>query len=434
MVTRDENTMFETREAPQNWNQKRLKFLIKTNPIPPKNHLSLDALVSFIPMEAVGEYGGLNLEIEKPLEEIGTGYTYFADNDVVVAKITPCFENYKGALAVGLKNSTAFGTTELHVLRSLGQIDPKFLFYLSMSTWFRSLGEAQMYGAGGQKRVPDEFIKNLLVVYPTMLQQTKIVSFLDAKTAQIDALIAKKQRLLTLLAEKRSALITQAVTKGLNPNAPMKPSGVEWLGDIPEHWEVVPLFKYLESLVDYRGKTPEKTESGIFLVTVKNIKNGNIDYAISSEYISESDYQEVMSRGLPQLGDVLFTTEAPLGEVANIDNIEIALAQRVLKLRGLKGILDNYYLKYWMMNLKFKNSLFALATGSTAVGLKAAKKCYVKLALPPIQEQLEIISQIKEIIRVHNKIDSRLKEAIDRLKEYRAALITAAVTGNLKVA
>lgn len=98
-----------------------------------------------------------------------------------------------------------------------------------------------------------------------------------------------------------------------------KSSGVEWLGDVPEHWEVVPLTKNISSLADYRGKTPEKTADGIFLVTTRNIRNGKINYEISKEYVSDEKYLEIMRRGLPRIGDILLTMEAPLGEVANVD-------------------------------------------------------------------------------------------------------------------
>lgn len=129
----------------------------------------------------------------------------------------------------------------------------------------------------------------------------------------------------------------------------MKDSGVEWIGKIPKDWEIVPLTKQLDSIVDYRGKTPEKTEEGTFLVTAKNIKDGKICYELSKEYVREADYEEIMHRGIPQIGDILFTTEAPLGQVANVDRTDIALAQRIIKFRALSTV-NNYYLKYWMLN------------------------------------------------------------------------------------
>ena len=136
----------------------------------------------------------------------------------------------------------------------------------------------------------------------------------------------------------------------------MKDSGVEWIGKIPKDWEIVPLTKQLDSIVDYRGKTPEKTEEGTFLVTAKNIKDGKICYELSKEYVREADYEEIMHRGIPQIGDILFTTEAPLGQVANVDRTDIALAQRIIKFRALSTV-NNYYLKYWMLNEGFQQFL-----------------------------------------------------------------------------
>ena len=132
----------------------------------------------------------------------------------------------------------------------------------------------------------------------------------------------------------------------------MKDSGVEWIGKIPKDWEIVPLTKQLDSIVDYRGKTPEKTEEGTFLVTAKNIKDGKICYELSKEYVREADYEEIMHRGIPQIGDILFTTEAPLGQVANVDRTDIALAQRIIKFRACSitwwryGYAWCYYRKY----------------------------------------------------------------------------------------
>ncbi|MBV6522214.1 MAG: hypothetical protein MNPFHGCM_02360 [Gemmatimonadaceae bacterium] len=228
-------------EIPAHWEVKRLKFSAELNPSPLEaRRLSQDAEVSFVPMEAVGEYGGLDLSRTKPLADVTSGYTYFADGDVVVAKITPCFENGKGALAAGLTNGSAFGTTELHVLRAHDAIDRRYLFYATVADAFRRLGEAEMYGAGGQKRVPEAFVENVKHPVPPAPEQRAIAAFLDRETARIDGLVSKKERLIELLQEKRTALITRAVTKGLDPTVPMKDSGVEWLGEIPAHWEIVP--------------------------------------------------------------------------------------------------------------------------------------------------------------------------------------------------
>ena len=210
-----------------------------------------------------------------------------------------------------------------------------------------------------------------------------------------------------------------------------KESGVEWIGEIPKDWNAVPLTKYLESIIDYRGRTPEKTEDGRFLVTAKNIRDGQIDYEISQEFTSEDEYQRLMTRGVPQIGDVLFTTEAPLGEVANVDDISIALAQRVIKFRPKPDFLNPYFLKYWILSYFFQSDLQRYATGSTARGIKASKLCLLKLNLPPVKEQTQIANfldrkteQIDELIRIKER-------QIELLQEQRTALINQAVTRGL---
>jgi len=211
--------------------------------------------VSFLPMECIGEDGRLSLEKTRTIEQVRQGYTYFQDEDVILAKITPCFENGKGALCQGLLNGIGFGTTELHVLRTNEKSYPKYIYYLTKSDPFQKIGAAMMYGAAGQKRLPEEFIRDFPVSTPTLPEQHAIATFLDRETAKINAQIAKKERLVELLQEKRAALISQAVTKGLDPAEPIKDSGIEWLGEIPAHWEVKRL-KFVANF--FGGGTPSK--------------------------------------------------------------------------------------------------------------------------------------------------------------------------------
>lgn len=207
-----------------------------------------------------------------------------------------------------------------------------------------------------------------------------------------------------------------------------KDSGVEWLGKIPLHWNAAGLTKYLSSLVDYRGKTPEKTKDGVFLVTAKNIKNGVIDYSLSQEFVGEEQYDEIMRRGKPEIGDVLLTTEAPLGEVANVDNVGIALAQRVIKMQGKKGILDNYFLKYWIMSAGFQQNLSSLCTGSTALGIKASKLCLLRVVLPSVEEQRSIARFLDYKTAQIDALIAKKEALLEKLAEKRTALISQAVT------
>ncbi|MCX6326443.1 MAG: restriction endonuclease subunit S [Bacteroidia bacterium] len=178
------------------------------------------------------------------------------------------------------------------------------------------------------------------------------------------------------------------------------------LSKIPSDWEVKELIK-VASYVDYRGKTPVKTDSGRFLVTAKNIKSGYIDYQNSQEYISEKEYHNVMKRGVPKIGDILITTEAPLGNVAMIDREDIALAQRVIKYRAKTDEVDNYYLLQYLLSDKFQQILDLRSTGSTAKGIKGAILHKLPIDLPPILEQkaiAHILGLMDSAINTNNKL------------------------------
>ena len=311
-------------------------------------------------------------------------------------------------------------------------IKSRFIFYFTKSRCFEhwitlNTVQSTIGNVNGQK------YSNLEIPVPSFSEQTQIVNFLDCKTGQIDELICIKERRIELLQEQRTALINQVVTKGLDPNVEMKPSGVEWIGEIPKHWNTVPLTKYLESIIDYRGRTPEKTEDGRFLVTAKNIKNGQIDYEISQEFTLEDEYQKIMTRGIPQIGDVLFTTEAPLGEVANVDDVSIALAQRIIKFRPKPDFLNPYFLKYWILSYSFQSDLQRYATGSTAQGIKASKLCLLKLNLPPLKEQKQIANFLDRKTEQIDELTSEEHRKIELLKEYRQSFISEAVTGKIDV-
>jgi type I restriction enzyme, S subunit len=307
-----------------------------------------------------------------------------------------------------------------------------YLFYAVASR----LSAYQFYlAANGVTRfgITYQGTKNLRIALPSVPEQQRIAAFLDWKTDQIDTLIARKQQLLEMLMEKRLAVINQAVTRGLNPDAPLRDSGISWLGQVPRHWEVGGFTKYIEDRADYRGKTPEKVREGVFLVTAKNIKDGTIDYEASQEFVREDEYSEIMSRGLPRVGDLLFTTEAPLGEVANVDKEDIALAQRVIKFRGEPLKLNNYFAKFWMMSGPFQGHLRSLATGSTALGIKASKLFALRCVVPPLDEQRNIVAFLDKKQSDFSTIDQTVSKGIARLTEYRAALITAATTGKIDV-
>jgi len=239
-------------------------------------------------MEAIGEDGSIDLSRERPLSELMTGYTYFREGDVTFAKITPCFENGKGARMGGLGPGFGFGTTELTVLRpNECVLSGRFLYYLFISRTFRDQGESHMYGAGGQKRVPDEFVRTFEAPLPPLGEQEVIAEFLDRETTNIEDLIAEQRRLIELLTEKRQSVISHAVTNGLKADVPMKDSGVEWLGQIPRHWQVLPL----KRLATVRtGVAKGKDLRGVASISVPYLRVANVqDGYLDLEEVKEID-------------------------------------------------------------------------------------------------------------------------------------------------
>ena len=178
-----------------------------------------------------------------------------------------------------------------------------------------------------------------------------------------------------------------------------------------EEWKEYKLIDVLEALIDYRGKTPKKVDSGIPLITAKIVKGGRINEP--NEFLAEEDYDKWMVRGLPKPGDIVLTTEAPLGEVAQLDDRKIALAQRIVTLRGKKNVLDNTYLKYYFLSNVGQSRLKARETGTTVTGIKQSELREVLVTCPPfvIQQKIaNILSSLDDKIEVNRRINEQLEE------------------------
>jgi len=199
-------------KIPEGWVVRRLRFNALVNPSGKKALSDPKLLVKFLPMEKVSENGEYDTESKAEYKDVSSGYTYFEDNDILVAKITPCFENGKGALVNNLEYGFGFGTTEFHVIRSYDQLDSKYLFYLTKTHLFRVTGEAFMEGAAGQKRVSTDFVKNFIMVTPPKQEQLQIVQYLDKATSKIDKTIKLIEKKIKLLEEYKKSLIHYVVT------------------------------------------------------------------------------------------------------------------------------------------------------------------------------------------------------------------------------
>lgn len=421
--------------VPEHWSVVRMRYAATLNPPVRRDLLEdPDQEVSFLPMEAIGEDGSLNLEQNRPVVEVRSGYSYFEDGDVAFAKVTPCFENGKGALMRGLRCAAGFGTTELTVLRpNLAVADARYINYIVQGSSFRAFGAGAMTGAGGLKRVPDEFTRNFPVSLPELGEQRVIASRLDRETARIDALIEKKTRFIELLREKRQALITHAVTKGLDPNVKMKDSGVEWLGEVPEHWEVLQLrhTARLES-----GHTPSRSKPEYWvdcnvpwftLADVWQVRSGEQKYVSeTSEMVSQLGLENSSARLLPA-GSVFLSRTASVG-FTGIMAVDMATSQD-FAVWTCTSELFNEYLYYVLLGMK--PDFDRLMMGSTHKTIYMPDIEAIRIARPPVDEQRGIVSVLSGQLGRFKSVIEKTERSIELLTERRSTLITAAVTGQI---
>lgn len=199
-------------DIPEHWEMVSIKRIAKISPKVDLSNYKLDEKVTFLPMEKVSSNGDIDCEILKPIREVKQGFTAFKKNDVILAKITPCFENGKGALLDKLETEIGYGSTEFHVLRASKRIKAYYLYLITHSSNFLTLGEAMMTGSAGQKRVPTDFVANYQFPLPPMSEQQQIIEYVENLNRKISDTIQSYQTQIHRLKEYKNILINQAVT------------------------------------------------------------------------------------------------------------------------------------------------------------------------------------------------------------------------------
>lgn len=312
-------------------------------------------------------------------------------------------------------------------------LDNKYVFY-----WLYAFKKdiINLSSGGGQPNINQEKVASLKISAPIKQEQTKIAQFLDHETAKIDQLIEKQQSLIELLKEKRQAVISHAVTKGLNPNAKMKDSGVEWLGEVPEHWNISRLgFESLiKARLGWKGlKAEEYVEQGYIFLATPNIKSTDIDFE-NVNYITKKRYEESPEIMLKK-GDVLVTKD---GSTTGTTNIVRNLPSPATVNSSIAVIRPNSslhpeYLYYYCISPYTQNVIKRMQGGMGVPHLFQADLRIFNLILPPIHEQIEIATYLDSRTSKIDLLIQKAEEQIELMKERRTALISAAVTGKIDV-
>ncbi|PVZ81034.1 restriction endonuclease subunit S [Serratia sp. S1B] len=263
-------------------------------------------------------------------------------------------------------------------------------------------------------------------------EQNVIAAFLDHETAKIDNLIEKQQQLIELLKEKRQAVISHAVTKGLNPDVPMKDSGVEWLGDVPEHWIPARLKYHTRQIVDGAHFTPTYTEKGIPFLRVTDIQDKYIDFD-NIKFIPEHEHKELIKRCRPENGDLLLSKNGTIGVPKLIDwgwEFSIFVSLCLIK---FKGTLTPEYSEFCFKSHEIKEQILGLIKQSTVINLHLDKIQNFWFCIPPLEEQYKIVNYLNEKIDTLECLIESAELTIRLAQERRTALISAAVTGKIDV-
>ena len=372
-------------------------------------------------------------------EKVKKGYVVFADNDILIAKVTPCFENGNLAIATELIEGVGFGSTEINVIRCK-TINSKYLFYLLQCPNYIKKGTYSMFGVAGLKRLEPNFIPTSYFPFPSENEQLRIVLYLDSKCAEIDSLIAAKEKTNALLKERRQSIIYEAVTKGLDPTVPMKDSGVEWIGEIPEGWRVYRLKYLLDSGKDSMKAGPfgssltatDMQGSDVKVFNQRTVLDG--DFESGDEFVSNDKASELKGF-LAREGDILITTRGTIGKTVIVpDGKKGIIHPCLIKMRINSDLFSRELLCRIFNETNILSEQLKLASNATTIEVIYTQNLLdLYIPVPSTEEQSVIEQNLKTECSQLDSLINNNYSSIQKLKEYRQSLIFEAVTGKKEI-
>ena len=393
-------------EIPRNWNMVKIKHIVAL--VTEKSMPESDAIK--ISPENVESKTGKILDLSSAYDSVGVK---FQAGDVLFNKLRVYLSK------VVFAEWSGYSLSEMIVLRPSVQDTGKYLFYLMLSCRFIEYCNSVSYGVKMPRTSVDDIL-NAKVSLPSVSEQTQIANFLDRKTTQIDKLIRAKERKIELLGEYRASLIHEAVTKGLDPNVEMKPSGLDWIGEIPKHWKMVRI-KHIATLVTEKS-TPESDAIKISPENVES-KTGKI-LNLSSAY---------ESIGVKfQAGDVLFNKlRVYLSKVVFAQWSGYSLGEMIV----LRPTVEytGKYIFYLMLSCRFIEYCNSISYGVKMPRTSVDDILNSKVPLTSYQEQAQIADFLDHKTKQIDELISNEEQTITLLKEYRQSLISAVVTGKIDV-
>ena len=411
-------------EIPEHWEIKRLKNVSDFNP---QNDQSISNFseVGYLPMERLKN--GYMLPSVINVYNLTQGLTFFKENDIVMAKVTPCFENGNIAIAKNLINNCGFGSSELFIFR-VRNINREYFFYLLQEEKIKEVCKSTMIGTGGLKRISPTFMRNLLLPIPPTLEQQSIAIYLDQKCGEIDELITLQEEMITKLQSYKQSVITEAVTKGLDKNVPLKDSGIEWIGEIPEHWDTYKLKRCSKFINGYAFNSNHfNKDKGIPVIRIGDILNEQISFE-NIVYVQENNELE---KFIVHKNDILIAMSgATVGKIGLYSSDDIVyINQRVGIIRAT---LYNYIKRMFSTN-GFIDYINLSSAGSAQPNISSDGILNFNIPVPPINEQQSIADYLDQKCSEIDELISIKQQKIEKLKDYKKSLIFECVTGKRKV-
>ena len=313
-------------------------------------------------------------------------------------------------------------------------MNPSYWRYVHAAAYAVRLTVGSINQTSGIQNLDQDRYFNERAAFPTSDEQTAIAAFLDRETAKIDALVAEQENLIGLLKEKRQAVISHAVTKGLDPSVPMKDSGVEWLGEVPAHWVVSSLKRYW-TVTDCKHVTAEFVEEGFPLASIREVQSRWVALG-EAKQTTEYFYQLLIEGGRePQPGDLIFSRNVTVGEVAQVheSHPKFSMGQDVVLLRRIEQASSPDFLQLVLRSTVVVQQLALCMIGSTFKRINVEEIRSFVIAFPPPSEQLQIATHLLAQAGNFDQLIDEAVQTIELLQERRTALISAAVTGQIDV-
>jgi type I restriction enzyme S subunit len=419
-------------DVPEGWEVAPLKFVATYNDDVVDETTPPDTEILYVDISAVDALDGIKMK-EPMLFSAAPSRARrrVKHGDTIVSTV----RTYLRAIArVRTPEENLIVSTGFAVIRPRADLSPDYVGNVLSASYFIEQVIARSTGVG-YPAINASDLARIPVAIPPLAEQTAIAEFLDRETAKIDELVAEQRRLMELLKEKRQAVISHAVTKGLNPHAPMKPSCIEWLGDVPEHWEVMAIKRIVsEPITDGPHETPEFLDEGVPFVSAEAVSSGHIDFSKIRGHISAQDNERFSQKYAPKLHDIyMVKSGATTGVTAIVEgrtdfNIWSPLA--VIRC-GEKSA--PYFVLNFMRSRNFAEGVTLNWSFGTQQNIGMGVIGNLACTIPPLPEQTAITDFLETELHKFDTLTAEAQRAIDLLQERRTALISAAVTGQIDV-